>query len=102
MSKINSKLQVTLPKAIADQLGIRPGDEINWEISGDGMRVTSSRTKKSLNKDDPEIRLRVFDAATRRQRQRDKSFGRSLARTAKDGRGWTREQVYTRGGSDRH
>lgn len=102
MSKVTSKLQVTLPKVIAEQLGIKPGDEINWEISGDVMRVTPSRKKKALKRDDPGVRLRVFDAATRRQRQREKLFDRSVMQTAKYGRGWTREQLYNRGRSDRH
>ena len=102
MSKVTSKLQVTLPKAIAEQFGIKPGDEINWEISGDAMRVTPSRPKKALKIEDPGVRLRVFDQATRRQRQREKSLELSLMRTAKDDRGWTREQLYSRGGSDRH
>ncbi|MEK7258043.1 MAG: SUMF1/EgtB/PvdO family nonheme iron enzyme, partial [Bacteroidota bacterium] len=30
MAKVTSKLQVTVPKIIADQYGIRPGDEIEW------------------------------------------------------------------------
>ena len=30
MAKVTSKLQVTLPKALADQYGIEPGDEIGW------------------------------------------------------------------------
>ena len=28
MAKVTSKLQLTVPKAIADQYGIRPGDEL--------------------------------------------------------------------------
>ena len=103
MSKVTSKLQVTLPKAIADQLDIKPGDEINWEISGDVMRVIPAGKKRSSQKkDDPSARLRLFDQATRRQRQRETSRDRGLTRTAKAGRGWTREELYTRGGTGRH
>ncbi len=39
MSKITSKLQVTIPKAIADQYGIKPGDEIEFQPAGDVIRV---------------------------------------------------------------
>jgi AbrB family looped-hinge helix DNA binding protein len=103
MSKVTSKLQVTLPKAIAAQLGIRPGDEIDWEITGDAMRVTPAAKKRSARKkDDPSLRLRLFDQATRRQRQRETSLDPVLMRTAAAGRGWTREKLYTRGGTDRH
>ena len=39
MSRITSKLQVTVPKAIAERYGIRPGDEIRFEESGEVIRV---------------------------------------------------------------
>ena len=103
MSKVTSRLQVTLPKAIAEQLGIRPGDEINWEISGDAMRVIpAAKKRRARKKDDPSLRLRLFDQATRRQRQRETSLDPALMRTAGAGRGWTRQKLYTRGGTDRH
>ena len=103
MSKVTSRLQVTLPKAIAEQLGIRPGDEINWEISGDAMRVIpAAKKRRARKKDDPSLRLRLFDQATRRQRQRETSLDPALMRTVVAGRGWTREKLYTRGGTDRH
>ena|SRR2546428_12306181 len=103
MSKVTSKLQVTLPKAIAEQLGIKPGDEITWEVSGEVMRVIPvAKKQSSRKKDDPSVRLRLFDQATRRQHQRETSRDRALMRTAKTGRGWTREELYTRGGTGRY
>jgi bifunctional DNA-binding transcriptional regulator/antitoxin component of YhaV-PrlF toxin-antitoxin module len=30
---------VTVPKAIADEYGIKPGDEISWTPAGDAIRV---------------------------------------------------------------
>ena len=39
MAKVTSKLQVTIPKAIADRHGLRPGDEIEWVSTGDAIRV---------------------------------------------------------------
>jgi bifunctional DNA-binding transcriptional regulator/antitoxin component of YhaV-PrlF toxin-antitoxin module len=39
MSKVTSKLQVSLPKALAERYGIRPGDDIKWEGAGDIIRV---------------------------------------------------------------
>ena len=41
MAKVTSKLQVTVPKALANQYGIRPGVEIEWEPAGDTIRVMS-------------------------------------------------------------
>ena len=35
MSRVTSKLQVTIPKAVADRYGIAPGVEIAFEPAGD-------------------------------------------------------------------
>jgi AbrB family looped-hinge helix DNA binding protein len=91
MSKVTSKLQVTIPKAIADQLGIRPGSELDWIPAGDGIRVVSTSRKTSM--EDTDLRLKLFDEATTRQRSRESSGKR---RRSKD-RGWTREDLYGRG-----
>ncbi|MFN9367376.1 MAG: AbrB/MazE/SpoVT family DNA-binding domain-containing protein [Planctomycetia bacterium] len=34
MAKVTSKLQVTIPKAIADAYGIRPGASLDWVPPG--------------------------------------------------------------------
>ena len=91
MAKVTSKLQVTVPKAIADQYGIRPGDEIEWVPAGDGIRVV--RPSDRALSADREARLRLFDQATRRHAKRR---SQSAARQPRD-RGWTREDLYTRG-----
>jgi AbrB family looped-hinge helix DNA binding protein len=47
MPKVTSKLQLTVPKAIADQYGIRPGDELQWIPAGEsfpGMTLTCGPT----------------------------------------------------------
>jgi AbrB family looped-hinge helix DNA binding protein len=93
MSKVTSKLQVTIPKAIADRHGVRPGDEVRFVSAGDTIRLERPQSAKSLSVAE---RLRLFDAATRRQRKRDAAWGRIP--TPKD-RGWTREELYTRGRS---
>jgi len=91
MSKVTSKLQVTIPKAIADQFGIGPGNEIDWIPAGDGIRVIP--TAKKTGAEDTELRLRLFDEATARQRRRESAGKR---RRPKD-RGWKREDLYRRG-----
>jgi AbrB family looped-hinge helix DNA binding protein len=60
MSKVTSKYRVTLPKAIAEQYGIRPGDEIDWVPAGDVIRVIPSRRAIGPAAN-PESRLRWFD-----------------------------------------
>jgi len=93
MSKVTSKLQVTLPKALADRFGIRPGDEIEWEAAGEVIRVLPPGAAPAAL--DREQQLQVFDAATRRQAERQ--AGSRRRRTADGNRGWTREELYERG-----
>jgi len=88
MAKVTSKLQVTLPKALAERYRIEPGDDIEWEAAGDVIRVVPSRQKPAL---DIAARLRVFDQATARQRERGIGAGRATSR------GWTRDDLYDRG-----
>jgi bifunctional DNA-binding transcriptional regulator/antitoxin component of YhaV-PrlF toxin-antitoxin module len=91
MGKVTSKLQVTVPKAIADQYRIRPGDEITWVAAGESIRVLPANAPA---KPDVGARLRLFDEATRRQRGRNKNITPSAGT-----RGWTREDLYQRGRS---
>jgi AbrB family looped-hinge helix DNA binding protein len=100
MSKVTSKLQVTVPKAIADRYGIRPGDEIEWLPAGDAIRVVPRRaTRRSARASEDggrSRRLRLFDQATARQRAREQLM---TPRPPTSDRGWKREDLYDRGGS---
>ncbi|HEY4764571.1 MAG TPA: AbrB/MazE/SpoVT family DNA-binding domain-containing protein [Candidatus Sulfotelmatobacter sp.] len=40
VAKVTSKLQLTVPKAIADHYGIRPGDELDWIPAGEWSTLT--------------------------------------------------------------
>jgi len=93
MAKVTSKLQVTIPKRLADQYGIKPGDEIEWRAAGNSIRVFPQR----LDENDPatvELRLKMFDASVERQKQRERRRGKQPQ--VKD-RGWKREDLYDRG-----
>ena len=93
MSKVTSKLQVTVPKALAERYGIRPGDDIAWVPADAAIRLVPGRAQP--RKATVEERLALFDQATDRQRRRQhRRGGRRGART---GRGWTREELYARG-----
>ena len=89
MAKVTSKLQVTLPKAIASAHGIKPGDEIEWASAGEVIRILPARRAREVL--DVAERLRLFDLATARQRRRKRPFVRARER------GWTREELYERG-----
>ncbi|MGH9431635.1 MAG: AbrB/MazE/SpoVT family DNA-binding domain-containing protein [Terriglobia bacterium] len=106
MGKVTSKLQLTVPKAIADQYGIRPGDELEWIPAGDVIRVVPQNSRSARRHlRSVEERLRLFDQATERQRQRQanpEEIETPLERPAKPheiARGWRREDLYARGRS---
>ena len=96
MSKITSKYQVTLPKVIAEEYDIHPGDEISWVAVGDVIRVIPP--SKQLISDFAEERLRLFDQATERQRRRRKA-PQTVREVTHHDRGWVREDLYGRGRS---
>jgi bifunctional DNA-binding transcriptional regulator/antitoxin component of YhaV-PrlF toxin-antitoxin module len=91
MAKVTSKLQVSVPKVLADQYGIAPGAELIWEPAGEALRVRLAEPRAAYTLDARE-RLRLFDAATRRQAERQSR--RKLGRAAT--RGWTRDELYDR------
>jgi AbrB family looped-hinge helix DNA binding protein len=91
VGKVTAKLQVTVPKAIADQYRIKPGDDIVWLAAGESIRVVPA---KAARQDSSASRLRLFDEATRRQAARNRGVP-----TATGARGWTREELYDRGRS---
>jgi len=93
MAKVTSKLQVTLPKALASELGIQPGDDIEWSAAAGGIRITPVKGKNEL---DIKRRLELFDAATKRQQTRNKRRRRLKERESTN-RGWTRQELYRRG-----
>ncbi len=91
MAKVTSKLQVTIPKALAEKFGLEPGDEIVWSALADAIRLTR---QSDAPKGDAEARLSLFDAATERQRCRER---KTLLQAKDEDRGWSREELYQRG-----
>ena len=92
MAKVTSKLQVTVPKSIADAYGIAPGDDIEFQPAGDVIRIVFPRRRAASSRAEVERRLRIFDAATARQRLREREA--LIENAAKPStRGWTREEL---------
>lgn len=91
MAKVTSKFQVTVPKAIAEKYKIRPGDEIHWVEAGEVIRVIPSGKGRVTS--DRQLRVRLFDQATERQRKRPSQKNEESPLD----RGWTREDLYSRG-----
>lgn len=110
MSKVTSKLQLTVPKAIADEYGIRPGDELQWVAAGDAIRVISRNAGARREKGQSvQERVRLFRGMIERQRRREASARRQKAAAQAPNqahhppkpheveRGWSREDLHTRG-----
>jgi AbrB family looped-hinge helix DNA binding protein len=91
MSRVTSKLQVTIPKAVADRYRITPGAEVVFEPAGDVIRVVPQQQPLR----DPRERVKLFEQALARQRQREAARAFPEAQQ----RGWSREDLYERGRS---
>jgi AbrB family looped-hinge helix DNA binding protein len=94
MPKVTSKLQVTLPKRIADHHGIAPGDEIEFVSAGELIHIVPAGARPHEGFSVAE-RLRLFDEATERLRRRAGEL--ALPATPAGGRDWQRADLYTRG-----
>ncbi len=92
MARVTSKLQVTIPKALAQRYGIEPGEDIEFLPAGEAIRVVPQTGRRRA--DDRARRLRLFDRSTERQRARQAAG--TLAPGEPD-RGWSREDAYERG-----
>jgi AbrB family looped-hinge helix DNA binding protein len=99
MPKVTSKLQLTVPKAIADQYGIKPGDELEWVPAGESIRVELVRRKARAGHElTTDERVELFDANTKwldeiqaGELNEAKAKGTRITR---ENRGWTREELY--------
>lgn len=91
MAKVTGKFQITLPKALVEQCGIRVGDTLELRPLGRSIHIDRrpARRASRLRRD----RLAHFDDATTRQRDRERTRPTAAARS----RGWTREDLYARG-----
>jgi len=96
---VTSKLQLTVPKRIADQYGIRPGDELEWIPAGESIRVELVRRKPRAGHElTVKERLALFDANMARvdklQEEELKEAKTKGTRVPRENRGWTREELY--------
>src|ERR1019366_5591024 len=106
MAKVNSKLQLTVPRVIANEYGIKPGDQLDWVPAGDAIRVIPAKSRRSrVHLRSVEERLRLFDQATARQRHREAEAeeveipAERPPKPHEIERGWRREDLDTRGRS---
>ena len=47
-AKVSSKGQITIPKAVRDELGLEEGTTVRFEGNRSGMRIVSTRSRKSF------------------------------------------------------
>lgn len=50
MSRVTRKGQVTIPKEVRDELGIRPGDEIEFVPTEEGYRIEKEAEENPFEK----------------------------------------------------
>ena len=106
MAKVTSKLQLTVPKIIADEYGIRPGDNVDLIPAGESVRLVPSRSRSRQPKlRSVEERLEIFREMVGRQRERERQgeppktrepTGERPWKPHEIKRGWRREDLYTR------
>jgi len=91
VAKVTGKLQITLPKAVAERCGIRVGDELEVRVVGRSLQIDRrpGRDAAQLRRE----RLAHFEEATTRQRARERARPPMPGRS----RGWRREELYVRG-----
>ena len=115
MPKVTSKLQITLPKALATQYGIEPGDEIHFEgVPGAIRLIPAKRGSPRLSQQE---RARLFKESDQRLDLRQQWLKQCLAERPQavaqnrdvpgegedpHGRGWTRASLYDREVFKRH
>ncbi len=91
MTRVTGKFQITLPKRLVEAYGIRVGDEVDIVAAGESIAIRPAGAGATALS--PGERLRHFDEATRRQESRQRDARHDAAKD----RGWTREELYTRG-----
>ena len=104
---MTSKLQVTIPKAIAHAYGIKPGDDLTWIPAGEAIRVIPPNSRRHHpHRRSLKERLELFRQSLARQRDREKHPPKVNAyeedrpwKPHEIERGWRREDLYTRGRS---
>jgi len=105
MSKVTSKLQLTIPKSIAEKFRIHPGDELEWSPLGGTIRIQLARPRARKGAElTLEEKLALFDqnmARVKNLQAAEAEEAARLRRVQKD-RAWKREDLYDRGFSRRH
>lgn len=43
IGKLTAKAQITIPRAVRLALGLKPGDDVAWEIDGDQVVMTRAK-----------------------------------------------------------
>ena len=92
---MTSKLQVTLPKPLAEQLGVRPGDEFDWEVSARALHIVPRGASSGLAAVDRAARFRASV-----ERQLRLQAERGVVPQKEADRGWTRDELYDLGNAD--
>ena len=97
MSKVSSKYQITLPRALARSHRISPGEEVVFEEVGSALYLRRGGQRSDAAKVSVLERVDSFDQASQRQESRNRAVSGALKPTQDLDRGWTRDELYQRG-----
>jgi AbrB family looped-hinge helix DNA binding protein len=71
-TRVSEKGQTTIPKELRDELGVEPGDEVEWYRTSDGLIVRThidSGRGVLLEDEDEETRRAVFEDLVEKTRE---------------------------------
>jgi AbrB family looped-hinge helix DNA binding protein len=71
-TRVSEKGQTTIPKELRDELGVEPGDEVEWYRTSDGLIVRThidSGRGVLLEHEDEETRRAVFEDLAEKTRE---------------------------------
>lgn len=91
MKQSGDEVHVAISRELAERFQIRPGDHLECIAEGNVLRLVPADKTHPLT---IEERLRLFDETTARIRSR----AAAAPKAEPPDRGWTREDLYTRGG----
>jgi len=89
MSRLTTKYQLTVPRAVAQSVGLKPGDEVTLEAVGDAIRLRADTRSQQEGRSITD-QLILFDLATEREQHRARNRAAAPARE----RGWARADLY--------
>lgn len=79
--------QITVPSVVRKMLGLEPGDEVDFEALGDGVRISKAMSREEKIK-------RTFAELDKLKAKREKRMTAEQKKFAEMSKGWTVSQYH--------